>query len=340
MASPAGQSPQQGTCADTALLVEPDSEAPHWMLPILEGRRPLQMDAKVKTLISFKNLNLRQVLKQDSLSDSDALELDTMTNKDEKALNRMGASVIASLLVKIVQALENHDMLVEAAGKQKSRPSSEPPAIKQLRKLIRNCEEIHKERQLQEASKKQKETKPWQPKLKNQDSNGNRLQKSHTFDSDEAQTEEECPYCRQKTVNALDTMDSIEEKNKAILEAHERALKECEKDKTKKKPRAKPAVSQRLACFSYLQNCLMNPSGSGCFACKGLYQATGKAPEHVSHPNGCGRVCACQICQSSCSAAFFRHERSKIILEKALELNGVVGKFTCNVSLVLFARSF
>jgi hypothetical protein len=100
-----------------------------------------------------------------------------MTNKkDDNALARLVESPIASLLVKIVEALEKHDKLVELAGKPKSRPSAEPIAIKKLRELIQKCGEHHKERKLQKAFKKQKETKP--SKLKGRDPTGHGQQSS------------------------------------------------------------------------------------------------------------------------------------------------------------------
>jgi hypothetical protein len=74
---------------------------------------------EVKTLKLFQNFNLRQYLKPECFSESDATGLVTMTNKkDDNGLARLGASVIASraiasLLVKIVEALEKHDKLVE-----------------------------------------------------------------------------------------------------------------------------------------------------------------------------------------------------------------------------------
>ena len=80
-----------------------------------------------------------------------------------------------------------------------------------------------------------------------------------------------CPMCNHRSLVSLTTQLEAQMANKAIRESFERKMKDWNvAGKKGSKPRMGKTESQILGCVCYMQNCINNDDGSGCFKCKQL----------------------------------------------------------------------
>ena len=80
-----------------------------------------------------------------------------------------------------------------------------------------------------------------------------------------------CPICNHQSLVPITTKEEAVTTNDNIRAVYERKLKEWSMDGKKgTKPRMGKTVSQVLACSCYMQNCIGNVDGRGCFKCKEL----------------------------------------------------------------------
>ena len=78
-----------------------------------------------------------------------------------------------------------------------------------------------------------------------------------------------CPMCNHRSLSTLTTKADVETRNNLIREGYERRLNEWSAGgQTGSKPQMGKTESQVLGCVCYMQNCIGNSDGSGCFKCK------------------------------------------------------------------------
>ena len=78
-----------------------------------------------------------------------------------------------------------------------------------------------------------------------------------------------CPMCNHRSLIAVSTKEEVDMANDVIKESYEKKFKEWEANGKKgSKPRMGKTESQILGCVCYVQNCIGNSDGSGCFRCK------------------------------------------------------------------------
>ena len=89
--------------------------------------------------------------------------------------------------------------------------------------------------------------------------------------SDQILDELLCPICNHRSLVAITTKAEVNMANELIKTAYEKKLNEWSgAGKKGSKPRMSKTESQVLGCVCYMQNCIGNSDGSGCFKCKKL----------------------------------------------------------------------
>ena len=77
-----------------------------------------------------------------------------------------------------------------------------------------------------------------------------------------------CPLCNHQSLIALNTKEEVDKANSNIKENFQRRVKDWEsKGKSGGEPRMGKTESQILGCCCYMQNCIGNNDGKGCFKC-------------------------------------------------------------------------
>ena len=78
-----------------------------------------------------------------------------------------------------------------------------------------------------------------------------------------------CPLCNHRSLISITTKEEADKANKHTMKVYEARLEEwILNGKTGTKPRMARTESQVLGCVCYMQNCIGNTDGSGCFKCK------------------------------------------------------------------------
>ena len=78
-----------------------------------------------------------------------------------------------------------------------------------------------------------------------------------------------CPQCNHRSLISATTKAAADAANKVIEEKFEKKLQEWEENgRVARKPRMDKTQSQILGCVCFMQNCIGNSDGSGCFHCK------------------------------------------------------------------------
>ena len=80
-----------------------------------------------------------------------------------------------------------------------------------------------------------------------------------------------CPICNHRSLVSVTTKDKADRANELIMQSFELKLHEWNlKGRKGQRPRMGKTESQVLGCVCYMQNCIGNTDGSGCFKCKQL----------------------------------------------------------------------
>ena len=78
-----------------------------------------------------------------------------------------------------------------------------------------------------------------------------------------------CPLCNHRSLISTTTREEADAANKCIQEKFEKKVEEWEQNgRVSRKPRMEKTHSQILGCVCFMQNCVGNSDGSGCFKCK------------------------------------------------------------------------
>ena len=170
-----------------------------------------------------------------------------------------------TLILDVVQLLQKDNTARQAAGKKNCVRHS-PPVVKFLQMLDDAKEKVADDSRKKKPNKTRKEGKNRGLLLKS-------LPQADLGPIQVKQVEKTilCPLCNHRSIVACTTKASVNKMNKRIREYNEKKLNDWEADgKTGPKPRGKAFKSQILGCVCYLQNCIGNPDGTGCFKCKDL----------------------------------------------------------------------
>ena len=80
-----------------------------------------------------------------------------------------------------------------------------------------------------------------------------------------------CPICNHRSLVSLTTKEEAELANRLIRENYENKIRDWNtKGRPGQRPRMGKTESQVLGCVCYMQNCIGNSDGSGCFKCKDM----------------------------------------------------------------------
>ena len=78
-----------------------------------------------------------------------------------------------------------------------------------------------------------------------------------------------CPLCNHRSLISVTTKEQADTENQRIQETFKRKLEDWERTgSVGRKPRMDRTQSQVLGCVCFMQNCIGNRDGSGCFECK------------------------------------------------------------------------
>ena len=90
-----------------------------------------------------------------------------------------------------------------------------------------------------------------------------------------------CPMCNHRSLVTLTTKADVETRSNLIREGYKRKLNEWSAGGQKgSKPRMGKTENQVLGCVCYMQNCIGNSDGSGCFKCKSDKGDVQKKPDN------------------------------------------------------------
>ena len=79
------------------------------------------------------------------------------------------------------------------------------------------------------------------------------------------------PVCNHRSLTVLHSKEEADKANKTKIDAYENKVKEWENNgKLGTKPRLGKTYSEELGCVCFMQNCIGNNDGAGCFKCKDL----------------------------------------------------------------------
>ena len=80
-----------------------------------------------------------------------------------------------------------------------------------------------------------------------------------------------CPICNHRSLVSVTTKKEAEIANDRIKRSFEQKLADWNfSGKVGPRPRMAKTQSQVLGCVCYLQNCIGNKDGTGCFKCKSM----------------------------------------------------------------------
>jgi hypothetical protein len=296
------------------------------LFKVLSGKAVATVPVKRTLLLAFANKKQTDLFDVAFCSRTDVTDLFDYLKNDKKRYKQWNAALCAEKLLQL------HKMIEVYAEELKSRRSSQrnpissrqrqDPDVTSLKKLIKECQT-----RVQTESERNKTTRP-----RRQAQHQGILQDNHPFDANQREPSE-CSYCNHFMIMPIENKDEIDATNAANRVLWEKAVKDWEqkpKNARGNKPKPKPEVQQKLACYCGVQNCLMRQNGAGCVSCED-YQAQHGSPIGCEQdPNGAatGLRCACPVCQCPCLQTYGRNERVNIRLKLEEEKRGMQPKKT------------
>jgi len=131
-----------------------------------------------------------------------------------------------------------------------------------------------------------------------------------------------CPLCAEKTFMPLQSQEETKEQNKQAEKNYQvkfAAWNAKPSDERGAKPRRAAGtgsltVSTAWGCMGCHQNCMLDPSGSGCFECEN------EGPKSAPDPHGRtgAMICICPHCSSSCNFQCHEDQIAAKTLENSL----------------------
>jgi len=281
---------------------------------MLSDTKPYSKTDKAKLLTQFKNSKLDELFNREFVQSNTALQEnhEVIRAVTEKTIGRWSATAQAEVLAKFAMAVEENDAFLATSSNKKVSRDKAP--VKQLRAMMEKCQTAAA---VARAAPRHAKKGPAQKKP-----DGSLFQSDKQFDSAEAMRNIECPKCGLKTVNFLESRASIDRKNAIIKEQNDIALEEwTARGSRGSKPKKKPTLTQKAACYAYALSCGLQANGGQCYVCAGMIES-GQQLSMAYDAHG-QRVCACQTCQSSCALIFTLDQVHTIARAATRERDGV-----------------
>ena len=257
----------------------PTPDLPSPVFLALKGYSLFKHNVKLEAIVNFLNLSSFDpivtsrdptiIAKIEALCEEPKLILKGM-KRGSKYPSKWTTHFCAQFICQIVKFIEEDQKLsvTKTARKSHRKKSSLPPAASQLVTMVNEARLRVRGESISRKRKTGSKVKTVEDYLiKSTVHNPGFVQVS----SDQILDHLLCPICNHRSLVSQTTQEEAELTNTLVLESFEQKLNQwtCG-GKKGARPRMGKTASQILGCVCYMQNCLGNNDGSGCFKCKAL----------------------------------------------------------------------
>ena len=281
--SPANDAPNSTQC----LVQYQDPIKTRPLFQALKGYSLFKQDVKLHAIVDFLNLSSHTSLLLCQENDI-VSKLHTIVESPKMILKSMKgsckfpaawtSSFSAKFIIEIVELLENDRRLYESKSirknTRKSLQSALPPPAAKLVKMVESARVKVQSEGMSGVLNAARVTKRKSSKFKSV--NDLLMKGAPTYNENFVEVTEEkiedhlhCPLCNHRSLVSITTKDQADAENDRIEKAFDRKVAEWNRNgRVARKPRMEKTHSQILGCVCYMQNCIGNSDGSGCFLCK------------------------------------------------------------------------
>ena len=258
----------------------------------LKGYKLFKHHVKLEAIVDFLNLSsfdpiftsgdYNNIVRMDAMCEGPRMILRGLKGTS-KYPSKWNSTFCARFIINAVELMEKDMKMGESniaarkSPRKKSNPTSSlPPAAAALFVMVQEARVKAQHEHTTSKKRKTGKTKSVQELLlKNTAHNPEFVEVTAEMILDDLL----CPICNHRSLVSVTTKDEADRANELIMQSFELKLHEWNlKGRKGQRPRMGKTESQVLGCVCYMQNCIGNTDGSGCFKCK---QLDGNVSPHI-----------------------------------------------------------